>query len=92
MADNNLTFRKSFSVENFKANQGTDKIDVVKSPKTGKLFMAWTDKNGENHRGAVSAKGVPQGKPEISEVVDQDGMVFFLLHEHQESANIVASF
>ena len=91
MADNNLTFRKSFSVENFKANQGADKIDIVKSPKTGKLFMAWTDKDGENRRGAVSAKGIPS-KPEISEVVDQDGMVFFLLHEHQESANIVASF
>lgn len=91
MADNNLTFRKSFSVENFKANQGADKIDIVKSPKTGKLFMAWTGKDGENHRGAVSAKGIPS-KPEISEVVDQDGMVFFLLHEHQESANIVASF
>lgn len=91
MADNNLTFNKSFSVENFKANQGTDKIEIVKSPKTGKLFMAWTDKDGTNHRGAVSAKGVP-AKPEISEVSDAEGNTFHLLHEHQESANVVASF
>ena len=91
MADNNLKFLRSFTVENFKANQSTDRIDVVKSPKTGKLFIAWTDKNGENHRGAVSAKGVPN-KPEISEVQDAEGNKFFMLHNHEDSANLVTSF
>ena len=87
----NLNFLRSFSVENFKANQGTDKVEVIKSPKTGKLFISWTNKDGERVNGAVSAKGVPS-KPEISEVKSEDGTVFFLLHEAGTSQNVVASF
>jgi hypothetical protein len=80
-----LTFVSTQSIAQFKALQLTDKIDIVKNPKTGKLFLSW---NGGT--GAVAAK-YNSGKPKIISLMqDAEGVQFFMLHNEQTS-NVVES-
>ena len=73
--DNQLHFIETFTVEQFKAAQRVDKLQVKKNPKTNKLFFTFGSKTG-----AVAVKGIP-AHPMISEVEAPDGSSFYLLHE-----------
>lgn len=73
--DNNLEFTETFTVEQFKAAQHVDKIQVKQNPRTTKLFFTYGAKTG-----AVAVKGIPE-HPMISAVTAPDGSSFFLLHE-----------
>ena len=84
---NELKFRETMTVEQFKAAQRVDKIQVKQNPKTNKLFFTFGSKTG-----AVAVKGIP-AHPMISEVETPDGDVFFLLHEEGTGgAPVLATF
>lgn len=88
----NLEFLETFTVDQFKAAQLVNKIQVKKNEKSGKLFFTYGAKVG-----AVASKGVPTN-PMISRVKGEPTElnptgVFFLLHEEgQGSAPVVAEF
>ncbi len=85
--DKNLKFRKTLTVEQFKAAQHVDKIQVKQNPNTNKLFFTFGAMTG-----AVAVKGIPE-HPMISEVETPDGSVFFLLHEEGTGgAPVLATF
>ena len=84
---NNLVFNETLTVEQFKAEQRVSKIEVKKSPKTGKLFFTYGAKTG-----AVAVKGIPS-HPMLSNVTGNDGSNFWLLHEEgQGGAPTLATF
>ena len=72
---NELKFRETMTVEQFKVAQRVDKLQVKQNPKTNKLFFTFGSKTG-----AVAVKGIP-AHPMVSEVEAPDGSTFFLLHE-----------
>ena len=82
----NLTFVKTLSIEQFKAAQKIDQLEVRRNPHTSKLFLTWLGGTG-----AVSSKGIPTNKPVISLVKGEEGE-FYLLHEQGEGAPTVATF
>ena len=85
--DNQLIFRGTQTVEQFKKSQLVDKIQVKQNPKNNKLFFTFGDKTG-----AVAVKGIP-AHPMVSEVETPDGDVFFLLHEEGTGgAPVLATF
>lgn len=87
MAQGNLTFNDTLTVEQFKAAMNVSRIDVKQNPKTGKLFFTYGAKTG-----AVAVKGIPQ-HPMLSNVTGSDGSNFWLLHEEgQGGAPVLASF
>lgn len=73
--EKSLHFIETFTVEQFKAAQRVDKLQVKQNPKTNKLFFTFGSKTG-----AVAVKGIP-AHPMVSEVEAPDGSTFFLLHE-----------
>lgn len=88
----NLTFLQTLTVEQFKAAQHVDKVEVKQNPKTGLLFMTFGAQVG-----AVASKGIPQ-KPMISYVqgdptaLNPEGK-FWLLHEEGTGgAPVIATF
>ena len=81
--DNQLIFRGTQTVEQFKKSQLVEKIQVKKNPKNNKLFFTFGAKTG-----AVAVKGIPT-HPMISEVETPDGDVFFLLHEEGTGGALV---
>jgi len=70
---NQLTFIRTMSVSAFKAAVGANSIDIIESPKTGKLFF--TSDNGIT--GAVSTV---EGDVCVSSVRGDDGTEFYLIH------------
>jgi hypothetical protein len=85
--DNQLKFRETLTVEQFKTAQHVDKIQVKQNPKTNKLFFTFGAKTG-----AVAVKGIPQ-HPMVSQVETPDGEVFWLLHEEGTGgAPVLATF
>lgn len=86
MTQGNLTFVETFTVEQFKAAQHVDKIQVKQNPKNNKLFFTFGAKVG-----AVAVKGIP-AHPMIS-LVEGDEGAFYLLHEEgQGGAPVLATF
>ena len=84
---NELKFRETMTVEQFKAAQRVEKLQVKQNPKTNKLFFTFGARTG-----AVAVKGIPT-HPMVSEVEAPDGSVFFLLHEEgQGGAPTLAEF
>ena len=80
-----LKFISTQSISQFKNLQKVDKIDIVKNPKTDKLFLSWAGGTG-----AVAAK-YDSSKPKvISLMQDNEGTQFFMLHNEQTS-NVVES-
>ena len=73
--EKSLHFIETFTVEQFKAAQRVDKLQVKQNPKTNKLFFTFGSKTG-----AVAVKGIP-AHPMVSEVEAPDGSTFYLLHE-----------
>ena len=87
MAQGNLTFNDTLTVEQFKAQMNVSHIDVKKNPKTGKLFFTYGAKTG-----AVAVKGIP-AHPMLSNVTGSDSSNFWLLHEEgQGGTPVLASF
>lgn len=87
MAQGNLTFNETLTVEQFKSQMCVSRIDVRKNPNTGKLFFTYGSQTG-----AVSLKGIPT-HPMLSNVTGSDGSSFWLLHEEgQGGAPVLASF
>ena len=87
MAQGNLTFNQTLTVEQFKALMKVTRIDVKQNPHTGKLFFTYGAKTG-----AVALKGIPT-HPMFSNVTGSDGSNFWLLHEEgQGGAPVLASF
>ena len=85
--DNQLKFNETLTVEQFKAAQHVDKIQVKQNPKTNKLFFTFGAKTG-----AVAAKGIP-AHPMVSNVSTPDGEAFWLLHgEGTGGAPVLATF
>lgn len=85
--DNNLEFKETLTIEQFKAAQHVDKIQVKQNPKTNKLFFTYGAKTG-----AVALKGIPE-HPMVSAVKASDGSSFFLLHEEGTGgAPVLATF
>ena len=94
-----LTFGDTLTVEQFKDLVKVSRIDVKKSPKTGKLFFTYGAKTG-----AVAAKGIPQHPmfsvvcPEgdtldVAHAGERECSTFWLLHEEgQGGAPTLASF
>lgn len=85
MTQSPLSFSNTYSVQDFKAFNHDNKIDVVKNPKNGKLFFQCG-----SIRGAVAKEIDFSREVKISEVSGDEG-AFFLMHNVDES-NIVASF
>lgn len=88
--DTTLQFLHTYTIEQFKENQHTDKISVRENPRTNKLFLTWIS-DGQVKKGAVSKKGIPSD-PIISEVADEEGNVFFLMHGEGQGAPIISTF
>ena len=85
--DNQLIFRGTQTVEQFKAAQRVNKIQVKLNPKTNKKFFTFGSKTG-----AVAVKGIP-AHPMVSEVEAPDGSTFWLLHEEGTGgAPVLATF
>lgn len=95
--DNQLTFSAEarYSVPQFIAKSGNTKLDLIKSPKTGKYFMA-----GDNGTpiGGVSPSAIEalqNGEritPVVSMVTTPEGQSFYLLHKAGEGNAPVLSF
>lgn len=82
-----LTFEKTVTVAEFKSLERATSIEVVKSPKTGKLFFA-TD-NGVN--GAFSGDfDEVMANPAMSIVVGTTREKFWMLHKKQ-SNNVIGT-
>lgn len=90
--NNNLIFIETLTVEQFKRDQGVERIDVKQNPHTGKLFFTYGAKTG-----AVAAKGIPN-KPMLSYVqgeptdTNADGKFWMLHEEGNGGAPVLASF
>tara|TARA_R110001606_G_C14952424_1_gene600739 strand:+ start:105 stop:383 length:279 start_codon:yes stop_codon:yes gene_type:complete len=84
---NEATFVETFTVEQFKAEVGTSVIELIKSPKTGKYFIA--DEAG-NSVAAVSKKITQASdltEPVVSNVIGDDGEEFYLMHNKGTGGN-----
>lgn len=85
--EKSLHFIETLTVEQFKAAQRVDKIQVKQNPKTNKLFFTFGSKTG-----AVAVNGIP-AHPMVSEVEAPDGSTFWLLHEEgRGSAPVLTTF
>lgn len=77
-----LHFIKTLSIEDFKARQGVEKIEVKQNTQTGKCFFIYGLETGP-----VSEKFLNGGitNPVISQVCSPEtGEVFFMLHQRGE--------
>lgn len=92
MSANNLIFKDTLTVEQFKDQFKVSRVDVKKNPKTGRLFFTFGAKTG-----AVASKGIPvhpifsfvKGDPTPQNPTGE----FWLLHEEgQGGAPVLASF
>lgn len=84
---NNLEYKSTWTIEQFKDLHKDSQLNVVKNPNTGKLFFTCGDAQG-----AVSKNVAEGGTPVVSEVSDTTtGEVFFMLH-CQAKNNVVMTF
>ena len=87
MATNNLTFKETFTIEQFKAKEHVSKLSVKRNPHTDKLFFVYGTKTG-----AVALAGIP-AEPMVSLVETPEGNSFYLLHEEGKGgAETLAEF
>jgi len=75
-----LKFRKQFTIADFKSANNGNKIEIIKNPKTSKVFFVCGSVNGK-----VSKKGYAE--PVISECTDGTE-TFYMLHS-KNTANIL---
>jgi hypothetical protein len=85
-----MKFGKKLSISAFKELHKADKLDIIKNPKTGKLFVsangAAVASVSQNYKSDVSDK-------EFVELIMEDdaGTIIWCLHNPNESANLVES-
>ena len=83
MITRDLAFVKTWSVPQFKQNQGIEKIEVKRNERTGKLFFVYGFETG------ACSKKVESGEvtmPVVSQVVSTTtGEEFYMLHQQGES-------
>lgn len=106
--DNNLTFVETVTVEQFKAAQHVDKIEIKPMARKNPDGTLMKDANGKTmfygradnrmfftfgtKTGAVSRNGIPS-RPMISLVKDSSGGSFYLMHEEGTGgAPVLATF
>ena len=79
-----LEFLSTVSAAEFKAEKGVSKLDIFLNETSGKCFFKFGAKTG-----AVTSKYLdedePLDKPVISEVMDEEGNKFYLLHNESTS-------
>lgn len=85
MSQSQLSFSNTYTVNDFKAFNHNNTIDVVKNPNTGKMFFQCG-----SIRGAVAKEIDFSREVKISEVSGSEG-AFFLMHNSNED-NLVARF
>lgn len=85
MAQEQFTFGKSFTIENFLKEKGSRKLEVLKS-QHGNVYFAW----GPNREdiGFVSKKGYSE-RPIISEVTTPEGVQTYLLHNQTQKSTVL---
>lgn len=81
-----ITFGKKLSIPAFKAMCNTDKLDIVRNPKTGKLFVV---ANGDTVA-AVSTNYDSSKDKEFVELIMADSTKLWCLH-NPSAANVVDS-
>lgn len=87
MAENDLTFLDTWTIEEFKEKMNVSTLKVKRSPKTSKLFFTYG-----REVGAVASKGIPEPeKAVVSKVLGIEGNEFYLLHEEGEGAPTLAT-
>ena len=83
MTANELSFVQTWSVSQFKQNNGVEKIEIKRNEKTGKCFFVFGVETG------ACSKKVERGEvtmPVISQVCAPDtGDMFYLLHQQGET-------
>ena len=80
--ERNLKFLQTWSVEEFKAAQGVDRIDILKGDVSGKAFFAYGPETGACSHKVLAGKITD---PVISQVCSADtGDTFYLLHQKGE--------
>jgi len=80
-----MEFGKHISIADFKANNNVTALNVVKNPKTGKLFVEGNNKT----LAAVSTKWDSSKDSEFVELIDGETTVLCLVNSN--SANVVAT-
>jgi len=82
MIARDLVFTTTWSVQEFKANQGITQIEIKRNEKTGKLFFDYKFGSGACSKRAETGE---MDNPVISEVVSATtGEQFYLLHQKGE--------
>jgi len=80
--EKNLKFLKTMSVEDFKAANGVDKIDILKSEISNKSFFAYGFETGACSHKVLTGELT---NPVISQVCSAEtGETFYLLHQKGE--------
>ena len=83
MTTRDLAFMQTWSVPQFKQNNGVETIEVKRNEKTGKCFFVYGVETG------ACSKKVDKGEvtvPVISQVcVASTGEIFYLLHQKGEA-------
>lgn len=91
--NNGLKFLKTFSIENFKKEKGVESLSAWNDKVHDRIYMSGDTQSGTRVFVGISkeiqenlkAGGKPAGNLKISEVVDNDGVVSFLLHKEGNS-------
>ena len=83
---NSLNFKQTLTVSQFKTECGTASIDIVRNPKTDKLFAS--DDAG-NSIAAVSEKAIDAAELVVSLVAGDNGEEFYLIHPKGSAGNNV---
>lgn len=81
------TFTETFTVEQFKAEVGTSKIELIKSPKTGKYFIADSAGNAVAAVSKKISKASDLTDPVVSLVIGDDGEDIYIMHNKGAGGN-----
>lgn len=77
-----LAFVSSQTLEEFKMSHNVSKVDIVKNPKTLKIFFKCS-----NTSGAVSSKWTSK-EPSVISIVRDNDVEFFMLH-NEATVNVL---
>lgn len=82
-----MTFGTKLSVADFKVKHSTTKLDIVKNPKTSKLFVT---ANGVTVASVSKNYDASKTDKEFVELVVEDGAIIWCLHNPSD-ANVIES-
>jgi hypothetical protein len=92
MANNNLEFVRTLTIEQFKGEKQINELRVKRSQKTNGLFLSWVGQGSE--KGFVGGGSLERlTQPVISKVKDpESGETFWLLHNEGNGGITEATF